>query len=137
MSVFTLAEQDYLRGGPLARLATIGPDGQPHIVPVTFHFNEAEDAIDVGGIAFDATKKWRDAKHNPRVTFLVDESSGGGAKAVEIRGIAELHETGGETIHPRFPNFRPQFLRIRPRRVISWGVDPADAGQFRPYAREV
>ena len=30
------------------------------------------------------------------MTFLVDESWGKGAKAIEIRGSAEAHETGGE-----------------------------------------
>ena len=136
MSVFTDAELEYLRSGTLARIATVGPDGQPHVVPVTFHFNAEEDAVDVGGISFGSTKKWRDANRNPKVTFLVDESWGTGAKAIEIRGTAEPHETGGEHIHPRFPNFRPQFLRIRPRRIVSWGLEPADGG-FHPYARDV
>jgi len=133
--VFTDAELDYLHSGTLARIATVGPDGQPHLVPVTFHFNDAEDAIDVGGIAFGETKKWRDARRNPRVTFLLDESWGTGAKAIEVRGLAEPHETGGDRIHPRFPNFQPQFLRIRPRRIVSWGLEPAEG--FQPYARDV
>jgi len=138
MSVFTDAELDYLRSGGLARIATVGPDGQPHVVPVTFHYNADEDAIDVGGIAFGDTKKWRDARRNPRVTFLLDESAGRSAKAIEVRGTAEPHETGGETINPRFPNFTPQFLRIRPRRIVSWGVDAGETGRnFRPYARDV
>ena len=136
MSVFTAAELDYLRSGGLARIATVGPDGQPHVVPVTFHFNEAEDTVDVGGVSFGGTKKWRDAQRNAKVTFLLDESWGDGAKAIEIRGTAEAHETGGETIHPRFPNFKPEFLRIRPRRVVSWGLEQGEAG-FRPYARDV
>jgi pyridoxamine 5'-phosphate oxidase family protein len=136
MSVFTEAELDYLRSGGLARIATVGPDGQPHVVPVTFRFNEDEDAVDVGGITFGETKKWRDAKRNPKVTFLLDESWGSGAKAIEIRGTAEAHEAGGETIHPKFPNFTPEFLRIRPRRVVSWGLEQGEAG-FRPYARDV
>jgi pyridoxamine 5'-phosphate oxidase family protein len=136
VSVFTAAELDYLRSGKLARIATVGPDGQPHVVPVTFHFNEDEDAVDVGGISFGETKKWRDARRNAKVTFLLDESWGSGAKAIEIRGTAEAHETGGETIHPKFPNFTPEFLRIRPRRVVSWGLEQGEAG-FRPYARDV
>ena len=43
MSVFTEAERDYLSGARLGRLATVGPDGQPHVVPVTFAVN-ARDA---------------------------------------------------------------------------------------------
>ena len=44
MSVFTDAERDYLSSATLGRIATVGPDGQPHVVPVTFAFNAAEDA---------------------------------------------------------------------------------------------
>ena len=137
MSVFTDAEREYLSSGRLGRLATVGPDGQPHVVPVTFAFNADEDTVDVGGISFGETKKWRDARRNPRVTFLVDESWGKGAKAIEIRGTAEAHETGGESIHPRFPNFTPEFLRIRPRRIVAWGVEPAGEGTFSVNARDV
>ena len=137
MSVFTDAERDYLTSATMGRIATVGPDGQPHVVPVTFAFNADEDAVDVGGIDFGNSKKWRDGKRNPKVTFLVDESWGKGAKAIEIRGSAEAHETGGESIHPRFPNFKPEFLRIRPRRIVSWGVEPDGEGTFALNARDV
>ena len=137
MSVFTDAEREYLSSATLGRIATVGPDGQPHVVPVTFAFNADEDTVDVGGIDFGNSKKWRDAQRNPRVTFLVDESWGKGAKAIEIRGSAEPHETGGESIHPKFPHFKPEFLRIRPRRIVAWGVEPAGEGTFSVNARDV
>jgi len=74
MSVFTEAEIEYLRGQMHGHLATVGRDSQPHVVPVTFWLNLDEDTIDIGGINFGATKKWRNAQYNPRVTFLVDDS---------------------------------------------------------------
>jgi pyridoxamine 5'-phosphate oxidase family protein len=87
MTHFTDAEIEYLRSHTLGRIATVGPDGQPHIIPVTFHHNADEDTIDVGGINFAAGKKWRDAQRNPKVTFLLDDSPGPGkARAVEVRG---------------------------------------------------
>jgi pyridoxamine 5'-phosphate oxidase family protein len=137
MSAFTDAELAYLSSAGLGRMATVGPDGQPHVVPVTFAFNADEDAIDVGGIDFGNSKKWRDARRNPKVTFLLDESWGKGAKAIEVRGTAEAHESGGDKINQRFPNFTPQFLRIRPRRIVSWGVEPAGEGTFSVNARDV
>ena len=36
MSTFTEKEIEYLRGQPLGRLATVGRDGSPHVVPVGF-----------------------------------------------------------------------------------------------------
>jgi pyridoxamine 5'-phosphate oxidase family protein len=138
MSKFTDAEIEYLRSAKLARIGTVGQDGQPHVVPVTFQYNADEDAIDVGGMAFGTGKKWRDAQSNPRVTFLLDESAGGTAKAIEVRGEAELHETGGEEINPKFPNFAPEFFRIRPTRIVSWGVeDDEDGSDFSTNARDV
>src|SRR3954470_18661405 len=139
MSAFTEAEIEYLQSQRLGRLATVGPDGQPHIIPVTYVYNPDEDAIDVGGIAFGDGKKWRDAQHSPRVTFLVDESTGKSARAVEIRGEAELHETGGDRINPKFPNFAPEFFRIRPSRIVSWGVEEGgETGRdFSTNARNV
>ena len=123
MSVFTQPEIDYLTSVTLGRMTTIGRDGRPHMAPVTFVYNPVEDTIDVGGIDFANTKKWRDAQHNPNVTFLVDDFTGTAARAVEVRGDAEVHETGGSTINPRFPQFVEQFIRIRPRYVAGWGLD--------------
>jgi len=132
MSVFTKEEIEYMRSQTLSRLATVGPDGQPHVIPVTFWFNEDEDTIDIGGLNFGAGKKWRDAKQNPKVTFLLDDTFGSGkdrqARALEVRGEVELHEAGGGEINPRFPNFAPQFFRIRPKRIVSWGLEDAATG---------
>jgi pyridoxamine 5'-phosphate oxidase family protein len=140
MSVFTDGELEYLRTQTMGRLATIGRDGRPHIVPLTYAYNEAEDTIDLGGIDFASGKKWRDAKGNPNVTFLIDDFSPEGAHAVEIRGDAELHEQGGSQINPRFPNFVEQFIRLRPRHIVSWGVDDEESGTgagFRVNSRSV
>jgi pyridoxamine 5'-phosphate oxidase family protein len=142
VSVFTDSEIDYLQHQGMARLATVGPDGQPHIVPVTYNFNPGEDAIDVGGVDFGNTKKWRDARRNPRVTLLLDDvlPDPRRARALEVRGRAEAHETGGATIHPRFPNFADPFLRIRPTRIVSWGLagqDGVTPTEFRVDARDV
>jgi pyridoxamine 5'-phosphate oxidase family protein len=124
MSAFTPGEIDYLTTQTMGRLATVGRDGQPHITPLTYVYNPDEDAIDLGGIDFANTKKWRDARANPRVTFLVDDFSPSEAHAIEIRGDAELHETGGSTINPRIQGFVEQFIRLRPRHIVSWGCDP-------------
>jgi pyridoxamine 5'-phosphate oxidase family protein len=142
MSAFTEPEIQYLTGQGLARLATVGPDGQPHVVPVTFTFNAAEDAIDVGGVNFGASKKWRDAQRNPLVTFLLDDvlPDPRRARAIEVRGRAEALTGGGSKINPRFPNFAEEFLRIRPTRILSWGLETLDGtlpSDFRVNSRAV
>lgn len=95
MSVFSAAEITYLESNTMGRLATIGADGRPHLVPLTYRFNPDEDTIDIGGVDFGNSKKWRDMLQNPHVAFLVDDASPAGAHAIEIRGAAEPHFQGG------------------------------------------
>jgi pyridoxamine 5'-phosphate oxidase family protein len=123
MSVFTDAEIEYMGRITLARLATIGADGRPHVIPLTYRYNPEEDAIDIGGIDFAAGKKWRDVQRNRKVTLLIDDFDPPEAHALEIRGDAELHETGGSKINPRFPRFVEQFIRLRPTHIVSWGLN--------------
>jgi pyridoxamine 5'-phosphate oxidase family protein len=52
MSVLTYVELDYLTGGRrLARIATIGAGGTPHVVPVRWSYDPDQDAIKVGGMS--------------------------------------------------------------------------------------
>jgi pyridoxamine 5'-phosphate oxidase family protein len=54
MSAFSEAELACLTNGGqrrLARLATVGADGTPHVVPVGWSYNAEHDAIDVRGAA--------------------------------------------------------------------------------------
>ena len=122
MSVFTPTEIDYLKDQRLGRLATVGLDGGPHVVPVGFRYNPEEDTIDIGGHGFAKSKKFRDVQHEPRVAFVVDDLESVNpwkVRGIEIRGRAEILEAG-QTIRP---NFDPEMIRIRPERVASWGMD--------------
>ena len=124
MSVFTPAEIAYLQRQGLARIATVGRNGQPHVVPVAFRYNAEHDSIDIGGMrGFARTKKVRDAQANPLVAVIVDEWQGPGrSPAIEIRGEAEVLHSNGERIHKGFDSV---MIRIRPRRIISWGIEEA------------
>ncbi len=136
MSVFTPEEINYLHSQRLARIATVGPDGQPHVVPVGFRYNPDTDTIDIGGHDFAQRKKWRDVQHNPRVAVVVDDIASVNpwrVRGIEIRGEAERLMTGGETV---IVGFDSAMFRIRPKRIVSWGINPpADA--WVPTARSV
>ncbi|HBY94234.1 MAG: PPOX class F420-dependent oxidoreductase [Ardenticatenaceae bacterium] len=122
-SVFTPAERTYLEHQRLGRLATVGPDGQPHVVPVGFRYNPDLDTIDIGGHAFATRKKFRDVLRNPRVAFVVDDIQSVNpwrVRGIEIRGVAAVLETGGTEI---MPGFDPEMFRIRPQRIVSWGIE--------------
>jgi pyridoxamine 5'-phosphate oxidase family protein len=135
MSAFTPAEIEYLRSQRLGRLATAGPDGQPHVVPVGFRYNPDEDTVDIGGSNVAGTKKWRDVGRNPRVAFVVDDLASVDpwrVRGIEIRGAAEPLASGDNTI---MPGFAGEIIRLRPRRIVSWGIEEDDP--FARHARSV
>jgi pyridoxamine 5'-phosphate oxidase family protein len=125
-SVFTLAEIEYLKSQRLCRIATVGPDGQPHVVPVSFRYNPELDTIDIGGHDFAKRKKFRDVQTNPKVAIAVDDIASFNpwrVRGVEIRGQVEVLPTGGAEI---LPGFAPEMFRITAEKVISWGINEKD-----------
>jgi pyridoxamine 5'-phosphate oxidase family protein len=114
MSAFSQSELDYLLGAPrLGRVATVGADGTPHVVPVGWSYNPEHDAIDVGGHDLERTKKYRDVARAGRAAIVVDDlasTSPWRPRGVEVRGRAEA-----------LPG-PPARIRIHPDRIVSWGI---------------
>jgi pyridoxamine 5'-phosphate oxidase family protein len=121
-SAFTAAELTYLTEsapGRLARIATVGRDGTPHVVPVGWRYDHAQDAIEVGGFRLEATKKFRDVARTGRAALVIDELvsvSPWRPRGIEVRGRAEA-VTGGEPV-----------IRLFPERVVSWGIESEEVG---------
>ncbi len=123
MSVFTEAQIAYLESQMLCRLATVDPEGRPHVVPVGYRYNRELETIDIGGHDFAKRKKFRDVNRNPSVALVVDEivsTDPWRVRGIEVRGEAAVLATGGEALGP---GFDPEMFRITPRRVIAWGVE--------------
>jgi pyridoxamine 5'-phosphate oxidase family protein len=115
MTAFTEAELGYLLGERrLARVATVGKDGTPHVVPVGWSYNPELDTIDIGGHDFERTKKYRDVRRTGRAAVVIDDLASTDPwrpRGVEVRGRAEAIDD------PR------PLIRIHPERVVSWGVE--------------
>jgi pyridoxamine 5'-phosphate oxidase family protein len=104
MSTFTEKEIEYLRGQPLGRLATVGRDGSPHVVPVGFRLGLEDETIEVGGHALKGSKKWRDLEANPRVAFVIDDLERVDPwtpRGLEVRGRAEFARGGRRALRRR------------------------------------
>ena len=114
MSEFSDAELEYLNGDRrLGRLATVGKDGTPHVVPVGWSYNAEVDAIEVRGRDFERSKKYRDVKRAGRAAIVVDDLASVDPwhpRGVEVRGRAEALDGA-----------RPR-IRIHPDRIVSWGI---------------
>lgn len=115
MSVFSETELRYLTGGrQLGRLATVGTDGTPHVVPVGWIYNAASDTIDIGGHELERSKKFRDIARTGRAAIVIDDLESVDPwrpRGVEVRGRAEA-----------IPLPTP-LIRIHPERVVSWGLE--------------
>src|SRR3954465_5817484 len=115
MGVFREAEIRYLAGGrQLGRIATVGADGTPHVVPVAWIYNAARDTIDVGGSEPERAKKFRDVARSGRAAIVGDDLQSTDPwrpRGIEIRG-------GAEAIALPTP-----LIRIRPERIVSWGLE--------------
>ncbi len=133
-TVFTSTEIAYLQSQRLGRLATVDSTGQPHVVPVAFRYNPILGTIDIGGHDFAKRKKYRDVRRNSKVAFVVDDLVSVNpwqARGLEVRGDAEVLEIGGADI---VPGFDPEMFRIRPKRIVSWGLE---ANQYAPSGRSI
>jgi pyridoxamine 5'-phosphate oxidase family protein len=120
MGDFTGAERAFLQGGErrLARIATIGADGTPHVTPVGYRFDAETDGIEVRGMNLAATKKYRDLARNERVAIVVDDVlAPWQPRGIEVRGHAEL--VAGDA---------GPAIRIHPERIVSWGIERDDIG---------
>jgi pyridoxamine 5'-phosphate oxidase family protein len=137
MSVFADDEREYLLSGVrLGRLATVGADGAPHVVPTGFRFNTDLDTIDIGGHDFAKRKKYRDVLGNPKVAFVVDDLASVNPwrpRGIEIRGEAQVLDGGGREIGPGFDQ---ETFRITPRRIISWGLHEQMSFKARTVPQE-
>ncbi|MBA2631558.1 MAG: PPOX class F420-dependent oxidoreductase [Chloroflexota bacterium] len=118
MSAFTEAELSYLRDiHPMARLATVGPDGTPHVMPIgMYRLDEETDAIDTLGRELSTTKKWRDVQRSGRAALVIDDVLPPfSPRGIEVRGRAEVVD-GPEPA-----------IRIHPERIVAWGLDESES----------
>jgi len=114
----------------VGRLATVGSDGLPHVVPVCYLFE--------GGVFYVATdygtRKYRNVRENPRAALVVDTYRP--HRAVMVQGEVEVLERGEEfrrirqRFYERFDWARKDpweegeapILKLRPLRKVSWGL---------------
>ncbi|HLX50990.1 MAG TPA: PPOX class F420-dependent oxidoreductase [Streptosporangiaceae bacterium] len=125
MVAFTEEEIAYLKSQQLARIATVGGDGQPDVVPVGFEFDGTH--FYVGGIDPAKTRKFRNVQAgNEKVALVVDDlvsTDPWTPRFLRVYGTAELVERQGQS-------GPAQYMKITP--VISWSWNLAS----RPFGHD-
>lgn len=140
---FSNSERSFVAGARVARLATVGPDGTPHVVPICHAF-----VRDGHGLVFALDekpkrvaprrlKRVRNIRANPTASLVVDRYSERWAELGWVRvtgpaGLVEpddpIHAEGIDALREKYPQYadhdlseRP-LVRIDPHRVRSWGA---------------
>jgi pyridoxamine 5'-phosphate oxidase family protein len=124
---FSDAEVRFLSRQLRGHLATLGPNGDPQVKPLGFAYNATLGTIDITGFNMAGSAKYRNVQANPSVAFVVDEvteQSMEGAHFLEIRGVAEI----AVGTHDPQGHLAPEIIRIHPRRIVSFNVDPDHPG---------
>lgn len=123
---------DFLREAPVCRIATVRPDGTPHVIPVCPVFDGANLYIDLDPAGISA----EGVKANGRVTVLVDEyhDDWKQLRAVVLRTTAEVIEGEWQDIawamiREKFPqsieiDWNPRMtLALSIENWTQWGLD--------------
>ena len=109
---FTEKESEYLMTQRLARVATVSPSGQPHVVPIVYEFDG--QFIYFSGWNIVRSVKFRNLQMNNKVAIIIDDIASKdrwSPRGIEIRGTAEpIYCDGGIC------------LKITPLKKASWGL---------------
>lgn len=119
--LFTERELSYLAAKRLGRLATVGRDGRPHVVPVGYRLRD-DNSIEIAGPQLSTSRKWSNIARERRVAFVVDDMTPedetlyrpGVGRGVEVLGDAELEGVVDG----------PEAIVVHPAEVLSWHIDP-------------
>ncbi len=143
----TGTQATFLRDERVARFATVGPGGVPHLVPVCYHATldtTGVTALDIAldekpkGVAPHALRRVRNLLANPAVALLVDRYDDGDwdrLAFLRVDGHATLLEPGDPAHAPavaalraKYPQYRAMALdgrpiiRITPTEVSGWAA---------------
>ena len=120
----------------VARLATVGRDGAPHLVPITFALvgDVIHSAVDAKPKRHTRLQRLANIAHEPRVSVLVDRYDDDWAALWWVRadGVARVLRSspaGLEALSAKYPQYRTAppsgpFIEIDVRRWSAWSATP-------------
>jgi PPOX class probable F420-dependent enzyme len=100
----------------VARLATVAPDGRPHLVPVVFalHGDVVYTAVDAKPKSTQRLRRLANIAGNPLVSLLVDHYVDDWTRLwwVRVDGVAAIHhdgdelDTGRDLMRAKYPQYQ-------------------------------
>jgi len=109
-------EAERFAAARVARLATVTPDGPPHLVPIVFALAEGciYSAVDGKPKTSQRLRRLANIEANPRVSILVDHYEDDWSQLWWVRadGIATIHHSGSvcergyELLRAKYPQYQ-------------------------------
>jgi PPOX class probable F420-dependent enzyme len=123
--------EERLAAERIGRLATVTPDGRPHVVPVCFalHARRIYTAVDAKPKATRALRRLENVRAHGRASLLVDHYEEDWTQLwwVRVDGAATLEEgdAGVDALVAKYAQYRDQrpdgpVIAIAPERWVSW-----------------
>jgi PPOX class probable F420-dependent enzyme len=129
------AEADFVARQRVGYLATVYPDGRPHVVPIS-------PVLDLDRLLFATeqdTQKVRNLEGNPFVAIAFDEYDEDWSTLVQVivHGEAYVIDSGFEferdrtLLYEKYPQYESEapieegdsiIVEVRPDRVVTWGL---------------
>jgi PPOX class probable F420-dependent enzyme len=114
--------QAFLDEQRIVQVATIGPSGRPHLVPLWYVVDGGEDSPALRGWTYAASQKARNLQRDPRATMSIDD----GVQYQELRGVMMECDVA---------------IERDPERVASYGMALFErygpGGELAPEVREM
>lgn len=120
---------------PAATLATVNPDGAPHLVPVVFalHHETVYTAVDAKRKSTQRLRRLANIDADPRVCLIADNYSDDWSQLWWVRadGVATVHHSGDQmatgygALRQKYPQYQRLALdgpviSVEVRRWSSW-----------------
>lgn len=135
----TTAAGPFVAAGRVARLATVGEGGYPHVVPVCYATDGRAyySPLDAKPkrVPVERLKRVRNIRENPRVALLIDhyEEDWRQLRFVMVQGRAELLDGGAEwraardLLEAKYPQYGAMplppdgpVIKIVPDHIVGW-----------------
>ncbi|MEV0587383.1 PPOX class F420-dependent oxidoreductase [Nonomuraea sp. NPDC050310] len=123
---FTSEELEYLKSRPLARLATLGPDEQPDVVPLAAEFDGACFWVGGGPTVLKTRKVRNVAAGRTKVALVFDDLVSMEpfvARGIRVYGVADGPVERVGMVGPG------HYLRITPTESWSWNMAGEPVGE--------
>ena len=116
----------------VARLATVGPDGGPHVVPICFALDgdTLYSAVDEKPKSTRSLQRLRNIEANPRVEVLIDHYDEDWSRLewVKLRGnarVVDRDERALELLQAKYEQYREQppagpFIIVQVESRVEW-----------------